>query len=235
MHGDLDLQELRQGVEITSASIADYRPGGGGNVAALFYQSGYLTIGGYDKKTGLYKLVFPNEEVRFGFFNELLPYYTSPYKDVNNSFQISRFFVALRDSKVDDFMEMLIALFESIPYDIQNKNEKYYQGLFYMFFTLMGQFTQSEQKSAHGRACAVVKTDSAIYVFEFKFSTDKKKHTALEALKQIDTKGYLIPFTADKRKLVKIGVVFSDKNMGKWKAVESKVKAKAVVAQRKKT
>ena len=56
----------------------------------------------------------------------------------------------------------------------------------------MGQFTEAEVKSARGRADAVVKTPKFIYVFEFKLNG-----TAEEALKQIDEKGYLIPYQAD--------------------------------------
>ena len=59
----------------------------------------------------------------------------------------------------------------------------------------------------------VVKTDDYIYVFEFKLDG-----SADEALAQIDNRGYLIPYTADDRKLVKIGVNFDPKerNIGEW-------------------
>ena len=59
----------------------------------------------------------------------------------------------------------------------------------------------------------MVKTDDYIYVFEFKLDG-----SADEALAQIDNRGYLIPYTADDRKLVKIGVNFDPKerNIGEW-------------------
>ena len=77
----------------------------------------------------------------------------------------------------------------------------------------MGQFTEAEVRSARGRADAVVKTPKYIYVFEFKL-----KGTAEEALKQIDDKGYLIPYQADQREVVKIGVEFSaeSRNLSRW-------------------
>lgn len=77
----------------------------------------------------------------------------------------------------------------------------------------MGQFTQAEVRSAKGRADAVVKTPDYIYVFEFKLNG-----SAEEAIKQIDEKGYLIPYSADERQLIKIGVDFDpeERNLGDW-------------------
>lgn len=77
----------------------------------------------------------------------------------------------------------------------------------------MGQFTQAEVRTATGRADAVVKTADYLYVFEFKL-----RGTAEEALQQIDDKGYLLPYTVDGRKLIKVGVAFDaeKRNLGKW-------------------
>ena len=82
-----------------------------------------------------------------------------------------------------------------------------------MLFTLMGQFIDTEVKSATGRADAVVKTADSIYVFEFKMDDSLPcgegwGGVAEAALAQIDDKGYLILFSADGRRLVKIGVEF---------------------------
>jgi Holliday junction resolvase-like predicted endonuclease len=106
------------------------------------------------------------------------------------------------------------AFYASIPYDLmdnKNKDEQYYQFVFYLLVTLMGQFVQTEVKTATGRIDAVIKTADTIYVFEFKMANHG---TAEEALKQIDSKNYLIPFTADGRKLVKIGAEFSEQERG---------------------
>lgn len=85
--------------------------------------------------------------------------------------------------------------------------------VFYLLFKLLGQFIHTEVQSARGRADAVVETADAVYVFEFKLYG-----TAEEALAQIDEKGYLIPYTADGRRLVKIGVQFSaeERNLDRW-------------------
>jgi tRNA U38,U39,U40 pseudouridine synthase TruA len=111
-------------------------------------------------------------------------------------------------------MTSLQAFYADIPYDAikqKNRDEQYYQHVFYLLFTLMGQFVQAEVKNSAGRTDAVVKTDGNIYVFEFKMDD---KATAEDALKQINSKDYAIPYTADHRQTVKIGVEFSRKKRG---------------------
>jgi hypothetical protein len=114
-------------------------------------------------------------------------------------------------NNVDGFMKRLRAFFASISYELNNKTEKDFQSAFYLLFSLMGQFIEVEHRSATGRSDAVVKTDDTIYVFEFKLT---ERATAEEALQQIDDKCYLIPFTAGNKKIVKIGVEFSEKERG---------------------
>jgi hypothetical protein len=112
-------------------------------------------------------------------------------------------------------MIRLKAFFAGIPYKLNNKTEKHYQTIFYVFFRLMGQFIAVEQDSAAGRADAVVTTADTVYVFEFKLT---ENGTAEDALKQIDDKGYLIPFTAGNKRLVKIGAEFSktERGLKRW-------------------
>ena len=93
----------------------------------------------------------------------------------------------------------------SIPNDLENKTEKHYQTIIYLIFSLLGYYIQTEVKSAIGRADAVCATGDAVYVFEFKVDS-----SAEAALKQIDDRGYLIPFRhQDGKKLVKVGVNIS--------------------------
>jgi hypothetical protein len=66
-------------------------------------------------------------------------------------------------------------------------------------------------KTAVGRADAVIKTTDTIYVFEFKMDNHG---TAEQALEQINSKGYLIPYITDGRKTIKIGAEFSEKERG---------------------
>jgi hypothetical protein len=64
----------------------------------------------------------------------------------------------------------------------------------------------------------VVTTNDAVYVFEFKLAKGSGM-TAEDALRQIDDKGYLIPWTAGGKKLVKVGAVFdpATRTLGEWR------------------
>ena len=208
---DFDLRELINGVEMPSSAFTEYRVKAD-NPIPLIYQSGYLTIKGFDPEFRSYTLAFPNEEVKYGFLSFLVPYYTN-VPDEEKGFYIGRFVQELRAGKIDDFMTRLQAFFADFPYELNAKTERHYQVVFYLVFKLMGQFTEAEVKSAVGRADAVVKTPKYIYVFEFKLHG-----TAEEALQQIDDKKYLIPYQADGRELVKVGVEFSaaERNISRW-------------------
>ena len=69
---DYDLRLLIDGVEVASSAFSEYRAEAS-NPLPMIYQSGYLTIKDYDKGLRLYTLGFPNDEVRYGFLNFLLP------------------------------------------------------------------------------------------------------------------------------------------------------------------
>ncbi len=207
---DYDLREL-DGIEVPSAALISYRANSKEPVP-MIYQSGYLTIKSYDKEFKTYTLGFPNEEVRYGFLNFVLPFYT-PIDSEEGNFYIGKFVQELRKGDPEAFLTRLRAFFADIPYELNNKTERHYQVVFYLVFKLLGQFAEAEVRSAKGRADAVVKTADYIYVFEFKLDG-----TVDEAIRQIDDKGYLIPYTADGRKLVKVGVSFSreERNLGEW-------------------
>ena len=202
----------RMAHEETSADVLNSIDSSSTNPIPVIYQSGYLTIKDYDKEFQNYLLAFPNDEVRYGFINFLVPFYT-PMKNNDQGFYIGKFVQELRSGDYESFLTRLEAFFADIPYELNERTERHYQVIFYLVFKLMGQFTEAEVRSARGRADAVVKTPKYIYVFEFKL-----KGTAEEALKQIDDKGYLIPYQADQREVVKIGVEFSaeSRNLGRW-------------------
>ncbi len=163
---DYDLRLLVAGVEVTASAFSEYRTEAN-NPLPMIYQSGYLTIKGYDREVRLYTLRFPNDEVRYGFLNFLVPFYTRVTDD-ETGFHIAKFMRELRAGDVDAFMERLKLFFAGIPYDLSDNTERHYQAIFYIVFTLMGQFVETEVRSARSRADAVVKTRDAIYVFEFK-------------------------------------------------------------------
>jgi hypothetical protein len=206
---DFDIRSLENDVKIPAQRIADYRVGSE-NPVPLLYQSGYLTIKSYDALFDEYTLGFPNEEVKYGFLNELLPVYM-PEKDVLSEFYVAKFIRDLLAGNVEGFMNRLCAFFAGIPYDLNNKEEKHYQTVFFIFFRLMGQFIKVESHSSAGRADAVVVTSDAVFAFEFKLS---ETATAEDALAQIDEKGYLKPYAASGKKLVKVGVEFGKEERG---------------------
>ncbi len=208
---DFDLREL-DGIEVSAASLSDDRANIN-NPVPMIYQSGYLTIKKYDERFQIYTLGFPNDEVKYGFLNFVTPFYT-PVAESETSFYIGKFIHELESGDVDAFLTRLRAFFAGISYELNNRTERHYQTIFYLVFKLMGQFSETEVRSAKGRADAVVKTADYIYVFEFKLDG-----SADQALAQINDRGYLIPYTVDGRKLVKIGVNFdpAQRNIGDWK------------------
>ena len=208
---DYDLRTLMDGVEAFMQGFAEYRAEAN-NPIPLIYQSGYLTIKDFDKRFGVYTLGFPNDEVRYGFLNFLVPFYT-PITDDEKAFYIGNFTRELEGGQLDAFMNRFEAFFADFPYELNDKTERHYQVIVYLIFKLMGQFTQAEVRSAKGRADAVVQTPDYVYVFEFKLNG-----TAEEALQQINEKGYADPFKTDKRKLMKVGVEFSaeTRNVKRW-------------------
>jgi hypothetical protein len=211
-----DIRKFENDVLIDATSIMDYQVENK-NLVPLLYQSGYLTIKEYKQNKDAFVLGFPNEEVKYGFLKELLPAFVQDPIQTGN-FSVLKFLQQIEDGDIDDFMTSLKAFFAAIPYSAikqEHRDEQYYQHVFYLLFTLMGQFTETEVKNNKGRADAVVKTADSIYVFEFKMDDNA---TAEDALKQINSKDYAIPYTADHRKLVKIGVAFSqtEKGIKRW-------------------
>lgn len=209
---DYDLREL-EGVEVTANQFADYRAKAEDPVPVI-YQSGYLTVKKYEERFKTYTLGFPNEEVKYGFLRFLVPFYTHVTKE-EGLFYMGKFVWELESGNAEAFLTRLRAFFADFPYELNDKTERHYQVVFYLVFKLMGQFVDVEVRSAKGRADAVVKTSEYIYVFEFKLTENA---TPEDALRQIDERGYLIPYSADRRRLVKVGVSFSaqERNLDRW-------------------
>lgn len=208
---DFDIREL-DGV-IATAEQFDAPSNRITDPLPVLYQSGYLTIKEYDTDFQTYTLAYPNKEVRKGFIESLMPAYVHlPARE--NTFYVVSFIKDLRAGKLDDCLERLRSFFTSIPNKLNNKEEKYYQTIFYLFFRLMGQYIDVEVDTAIGRADAVVKLQNNIYVFEFKVDG-----TPEEALAQINSKQYAIPYQPGNRKVIKVGVNFDSatRTIGAWK------------------
>ena len=178
----------------------------------LLYQSGYLTIKKYNPMLKRYSLGYPNREVKIGMLKSLAPNYLSPIS-LDNSSLVGDFLEKLYDGNLEGAMTRLKAYLASISNRLSNKNERDFQTVFYLIFNLMGAYMRVEEDSAVGRADAVVYMPDAVYVFELKYDG-----SAEEAIKQIDDKGYLIPYSADGKRLIKVGVNYDSqqRTIGEW-------------------
>ena len=203
-------------LEENKISAADFQRFDVENMDALavLYQSGYLTIKDYDKDSGVYSLAYPNEEVRSAFSKSLLDYFcTVPGGDYAQNTAKKAF----ARGDIDAAMNALRTIFASIPYGVHLKDEKYYHTITHLVFRMLGLFSLSEVQTAYGRIDTLVVTRKQVYCFEFKLNG-----SAEEALAQIDSKEYLLPWQGSGKKLVKVGVSFDyeKRNIKEWRVSE---------------
>ena len=177
------------------------------NPIPVIYQSGYLTIKGYDERFKKYRLGFPNKEVEEGFLNFLLPLYTSAGN--NSPFMVDEFVKDVESGNPERFMQRMKAFFADTSYQVVGNAELYFQNAMYLVFKIMGFYTQVERPTSDGRIDAVIQTPDYIYIIECKLD-----RTADEALRQINDSNYAAPFAMDKRRIYKIGVNFSSQTRG---------------------
>ena len=205
------IPDLNENVELDEDGLQTYRAIPEDTLPILF-QAGYLTIKEYIKDVRLYRLGFPNDEVRYGFLHNLLPAYSDiPFGQTG--VWVGRFVQDIRKGKVDCFMERMQALIAGIPYDnFTEKNlklrEQNYQTAVYLVFALMGQFVQTEVQCSTGRSDAVVITADTVYIFEFKLFSNG---SAEDAVNQIKENNYAAKYKKDGKKIVLIGAGFDEK------------------------
>ncbi|MFN8486711.1 MAG: AAA family ATPase [Caldilineaceae bacterium] len=185
-------------------------------VVPLLYQAGYLTIKEYDRKRSLYKLYYPNYEVENAFLTHLLGEFSAVEAGLNAS-HLWQMIDALQQNDLAAFFATLNFFFARIPYDIQLKQEKYYQTIFYLIFTLIGLRIDAEVRTNHGRIDAVIELAQTIFLFEFKLDGDEQA-----ALDQMKANAYVERYQGLGKTIQLIGVNFSTEVRGVtgWK-VES--------------
>ena len=176
---------------------------------AMLYQSGYLTIKGYDKHYGEYTLDYPNVEVAKGFVTLMANSYLKKAES-EASYWIINVDRMLRRGALDEVMDAFTAFLASVPYEA-NKDERardfetHFQYTLYIIFRLLSCYTTLiEKQNSKGRADIIVESDNDIYIFEFKLDG-----SAEEALKQIEEQQYALPYLNDGRTVHKIGVNIS--------------------------
>ena len=219
---DVSIRDILEDAEMSENALQDYRPDMNNPIPILF-QSGYLTLKDYDERLDLYKLGFPNDEVKYGFLDNLVPAYTSISKDSSGLF-IGNFVRAIEKGDIESFMKRMYTACAGLPYSLASKEniqmrERDYQIAFYIIFSLIGQFVQTEVVSSKGRADCIVHTNDTVYIFEFKLMNSG---TPKEAIQQIKEKGYAEPYKTGGKKIVLIGAVFADgideETAGTWEA-----------------
>ncbi len=216
-----NLLELEQ-LQVPSSQF-DVPTEGMTSALPLLYQSGYLTIKGYDFNRNLYTLDFPNAEVKVGFMDNFLSRMMGITNGNPQGFA-GMFYGALLEHDIEQAMKLMQAFFASIPYldfgekelDDIAKYEAYYEVLTYVVFSIFNWRTFTQVKVARGRTDVVVFMRDAVYVMELKM-----RGTAQEALEQINSKDYAIPYQAEGKPVVKIGIAFSQetKTVSDWMVV----------------
>lgn len=183
------------------------------NPLPYIFQTGYLTLKGYDERFDLYTLGFPNQEVENSFIKFLLPLYSNCDKN-NLQYNVYNFVREIEKGQPDAFMKRLSAMMADTDYRIVGDSELYFQNFCFVFFRLLGCYVEVERATSNGRMDMVIKTQDYIYILEFKLN-----QSADIALQQIEEKGYALPFAADSRKLFKIGANFNleKRCMDEWK------------------
>ena len=184
------------------------------SIIPLLYQSGYVTIKDCDADTDLYTLDIPNMEVRIGLMNSLLPLYAST-KAGRGMTMAAKMSLALRKEDINGALELLQAYLLTVPYCDNANSEGHYQQLLYIVFSLLGQFNgiDVEVHTPKGRVDMVLKTATALYLFELKL--DK---SASAAMRQIDLKDYASKFSLCGLPIVKVGLSFDSekRTIGEW-------------------
>ena len=196
------------GVNISESAFSSYEIENLKTIPILF-QTGYLTIAGYNKERMEYTLAYPNFEVK----NSMTECLTEAYSFVDREFVHGyawKLIDALRDHDFELFFDTLRIFFANIPYDLQINKEKYYQTVFYLIFSLVGLKVEAEVKTNKGRIDGVI-IDKNVYIFEFKFNGDKNK-----ALSQIKEKQYFEKYQGMDKEIYLFGVEFTDRNVGDW-------------------
>ena len=198
--------------EETDADVLNSIDSTSRNPIPVIYQSGYLTIKGFDNRFGIYRLGFPNREVEEGFIKYLLPFYTN-IDVIESPFQIRQFVDEVEHGDCNAFFRRLQSFFADTPYELIRDLELHYQNVLFIVFKLIGFYVKAEYHTSQGRIDLVLQTDHYVYIMEFKL-----EGTAEEALRQINDKHYAQAFASDKRTIFKIGVNFSNetRNIEKW-------------------
>ncbi|MDD5891452.1 MAG: AAA family ATPase [Bacteroidales bacterium] len=172
------------------------------SVTPLLYQSGYITIKGYDKVSRLYTLDVPNREIRIGLMESLLPNYVQvdPYNGLTS---VGQMYLALYNDNLEEMLRILQEYLLTIPQCDNTNYEGHYQQLLYVIFSLLGRYVDVEVRTSDGRVDMVMNSGKALYLFELKLNK-----SAEAAMSQINLKDYPSRFALSGLPIVKVGINF---------------------------
>ena len=213
----IDLRKFTDKTIYASEAVLKDYTGDTLDLVPLLYQSGYLTIVDYDKRRSRYTLGFPNEEVKYGFLESLMPNYV-PKSTAGNGLDIYTLDEYIERGMLKEIRNVLTGLFANITYTLESDPfEHYFQAVIYLVFTLLGKYAACEMHTYTGRIDCVLETRLYVYIFEF-----KRDESAKAALQQIEDMDYAALYAADTRKLYKIGVNFDSatRQLVDWKVAE---------------
>ncbi|MCX8000086.1 MAG: ATP-binding protein [Leptospiraceae bacterium] len=215
---NFDIQSIP--IEISEMSFSTYEVERL-DVIPLLFQTGYLTLKAYDPETMLYTLDYPNFEVKNAFLN----YFTNAVTNKEHpETYVHKLITSLREKDFENVFLILRSIFANIDYDLHIPQEKYYQTIFYLIFTLVGLRTFAEvlvlsgveAKTNTGRVDVVIQDRGSTFLFEFKLNGTKE-----EAIEQIKKNKYFEKYLVSKgenssSEIYLFGVEFKEKNVGDW-------------------
>jgi len=172
------------------------------SITPLLYQSGYVTIKGYDEMFQIYTLDIPNAEVRIGLMRSLIPYYVTRDTQATNT-TVVNLARALVRGDMDGMLRLLQTFLSTVPYCDRTDYEGHYQQMLYIIFSLLGAYVDVEVRTPGGRVDMVMRTATTLYVVELKLN-----QSAEAAMQQIDLKNYPERFALCGLPVVKVGINF---------------------------
>ena len=183
-------------------------------ITPLLYQSGYITIKGYDKMSQLFTLDLPNKEIKVGLFESLLPYYLEGMYAEEGDVAIAQMSVLIRQGDMDGALRLFQEFLGTVPYCNNTNYEGHYQQVLFIIFTLLTHFVVDvEVHTPSGRVDVVMETEDTLYLIELKLNK-----SAQSAMQQINLKQYGQRFARCGKPIVKVGVNFDAKkgNIEDW-------------------
>ena len=183
-------------------------------ITPLLYQSGYITIKGYDKMSQLFTLDLPNKEIKVGLFESLMPYYLEGMYAEEGDVAIAQMSVLIRQGDMDGALRLFQEFLGTVPYCNNTNYEGHYQQVLFIIFTLLTHFVVDvEVHTPNGRVDVVMETEDTLYLIELKLNK-----SAQAAMQQINLKQYGQRFARCGKPIVKVGVNFDAKkgNIEDW-------------------